>query len=64
MTVNKEIEIRFTDHPSDFKLNQQIVKQYTGLFTQVQEISEATRIGDAEKTQRIQGDETQKIKNQ
>jgi len=64
LIVNKEIEIRFADDPAYFKLNHQIIKQYTSVFSQAQEIGEATRMGDPEKTQRIQGDETRKVKNE
>jgi len=43
-------------------LNQQIAKLYVQTFSQAEEIRDSTIKGDAEKTQKVQGDETQKVK--
>ncbi|MHA1775884.1 MAG: hypothetical protein DRO88_03715 [Promethearchaeia archaeon] len=57
----KEIFVKFSNDPTKFKLNQDINKKYVNVFTQAQEIADCTIRGDAQATQRIQGDETKKI---
>ncbi|MHA1646466.1 MAG: hypothetical protein ACTSVL_02740, partial [Promethearchaeota archaeon] len=56
-----DISIKFTSDASNFKLNQDINKKYANVFSQAQEIADCTIRGDAQATQRIQGDETKKI---
>ncbi len=61
LTALKEITIKFTDDPAKYKLNQDINKKYANVFSQAQEIADATIRQDAQSTQRIQGDETKKV---
>jgi len=61
LNVSKEISIKFSTDPSTFKLNQDINKKFANVFSQAEEIADCTIRGDAEATQRIQGDETKKI---
>ena len=63
LTLTKEVMIKYSNDPTKFKLNQDINKKYANVFSQAQEISDCTIRGDAEATQRIQGDETVKINN-
>ncbi len=62
MQVHKEIKVNFSTDASKHKLNPQINKQYANLFSQAEEISEQTIKNDASATQKIQGDETKKVK--
>ena len=57
----KEIKLKFSNDPSQFKLNQDINKKYANIFSQAEEIADCTIRGDAAATQRIQGDETKKV---
>jgi uncharacterized protein YegL len=59
--INHEIKVKFSDDPSQFKLNQNINKTYIQYMANAKEISEATLKGDPEATQKLQGDETKKI---
>ncbi len=61
LTDTKLIELNFSTDSSKFKLNQDINKKYANVFTQAEEIADCTIRGDAQATQRIQGDETKKI---
>jgi hypothetical protein len=63
LSCNKQISIQLSDDPANYRMNQQILKQYSQVFGQTEEISDATRKGDAEATQKIQGDETRKLKD-
>jgi uncharacterized protein YegL len=63
LQVTKDIKVLFSEDSSKHRVNPQINKQYANLFTQAQEISEQTIKNDASATQRIQGDETKKIKD-
>ena len=63
LTTSKDIVIKFTNDNSQFKLNQDINRNYANVFTQAEEIADCTIRGDAQATQRIQGDETKKISN-
>jgi uncharacterized protein YegL len=63
LNVSKSVEIQFADRSEEYKLNPQLVKQYATIYSQAEEISDATKKGDAERTQRVQGDETRKMKN-
>lgn len=58
---SKTIEIKFSNDSTKFKLNQDINKKYANVFTQAEEIADCTIRGDAQATQRIQGDETKKL---
>ncbi len=60
---SREISITFSDNTGDFRINQNINRQYVNMYTAAEEISDATIKGDAARTQRIQGDETKKISN-
>ena len=59
----KQFQMKFTEDSSKYKLNQEINKQYAQIFSQAEEISDKTLKGDAEATQKIQGDETKKVNN-
>ena len=59
--ISKQLEIEFTDDASKIHLNQNLLKQFNFLLSEVEEITEFTIQGNAEGTQRIQGDETQKF---
>ena len=59
--IYKPLEIEFTDDASKIHLNQNLLKQFNFLLSEVDEITEFTIRGNAEGTQRIQGDETQKV---
>ncbi|WP_371802024.1 VWA domain-containing protein [Candidatus Lokiarchaeum ossiferum] len=61
MKIQQDIMIKFSTDPSKFKLNQDINKKYANVFSQAEEIADCTIRGDAQATQRIQGDETKKI---
>ncbi len=61
MKIEQDIQIKFSTDPSKFKLNQDINKKYANVFSQAEEIADCTIRGDAQATQRIQGDETKKI---
>ncbi|MHA1744756.1 MAG: vWA domain-containing protein [Promethearchaeota archaeon] len=61
LNTSKEISMKFSNDPSTFKLNQDINKKFANVFSQAEEIADCTIRGDAEATQRIQGDETKKI---
>ncbi|WP_457556625.1 vWA domain-containing protein [Candidatus Harpocratesius sp.] len=61
LTDSKDIKIQFSNDSSKFKLNQDINKKYANVFSQAEEIADCTIRGDAQATQRIQGDETKKI---
>ncbi|UYP46512.1 hypothetical protein NEF87_002797 [Candidatus Lokiarchaeum ossiferum] len=61
MKIQQDITIKFSTDPSKFKLNQDINKKYANVFSQAEEIADCTIRGDAQATQRIQGDETKKI---
>ena len=56
-----DIQIKFSNDQSKFKLNQDINKNYANVFSQAEEIADCTIRGDAGATQRIQGDETKKL---
>lgn len=60
--ISKPITIQFSDNPGEYKLNQQIAKLYVQSFSQAEEIRDSTVKGDAEHTQKVQGDETRKVK--
>lgn len=61
MKIQQDIMIKFSTDPSKFKLNQDINKKYANVFSQAEEIADCTIRGDAQATQRIQGDETKKL---
>ena len=63
LKLTKDIQVKFSQNSAKFKLNQDINKKYANVFSQAEEISDCTIRGDAEATQRIQGDETKKISN-
>ena len=58
-----DINIKFSQDSTKYKLNQDINKKYANVFTQAEEIADCTIRGDAAATQKIQGDETKKIDN-
>lgn len=59
-TIKKELKIKFSDDPNQFRLNHSLMKQYNLLLNQAEDINQLTIRGDASATQKIQGDETQK----
>ena len=61
VTSSQEIKIKFTEDTGQFKINQNINRNYVLHMQNAQEISDATIKGDAEATQKLQGDETKKI---
>jgi hypothetical protein len=61
--TTKPVKITFSNDPTKHRVNPQINKQYANTFSQAQEITEQTIKNDASATQRIQGDETKKIKD-
>lgn len=63
LQTNNPITVKFTNDQSKYKLNQDINKKYAETFSQAEEIADMTIKGDASATQRIQGDETKKLKN-
>lgn len=62
LQTQKEIKVNFSEDSSKHKINPQINKQYANLFSQAEEITEQTVKNDASATQKIQGDETKKVK--
>ena len=61
LTITKQISVKFSDDPSEHRINMQINKRFAQYFSTAQEITEQTIKNDAEGTQKIQGDETKKI---
>ncbi|UYP45977.1 hypothetical protein NEF87_002262 [Candidatus Lokiarchaeum ossiferum] len=59
-TLKKELKLKFSDDPTQFRLNHSLMKQYNLLLNQADDINQLTIRGDASATQKIQGDETRK----